>query len=76
MHLVSALDELQGRLRAILCLHENVATGACDGYGRMMMTEGLASGQMRQQAAAALLHLGPGLSNGLANLHNVSELET
>ena len=77
MHLVSALDELQGRLRAILCLHENVATGACDGYGRMMMmTEGMESGPMcLRGAAAALLHLGPGLANGLANLHNVRALE-
>ena len=32
--LVMALDSVPG-LRSILCLHENVATGAADGYGRM-----------------------------------------
>jgi acetolactate synthase-1/2/3 large subunit len=56
--LVAALDSVPG-LRGILCLHENVATGAADGYGRM-------SGK----PAMCLLHLGPGLANGLTNLHN------
>jgi acetolactate synthase-1/2/3 large subunit len=56
--LVLALDSVPG-LRSILCLHENVATGAADGYGRM-------SGK----PAMCLLHLGPGLANGLTNLHN------
>lgn len=58
MHFVAALDQVPG-MRAVLALFEGVATGAADGYGRM--TGG---------PAAALLHLGPGLSNGLANLHN------
>jgi acetolactate synthase-1/2/3 large subunit len=58
MPLVLALDAVPG-LRGILCLHENVATGAADGYGRMA---GL--------PAMCLLHLGPGLANGLTNLHN------
>jgi acetolactate synthase-1/2/3 large subunit len=58
MPLVLALDAVPG-LRGILCLHENVATGAADGYARM------AGGP-----AMCLLHLGPGLANGLTNLHN------
>jgi acetolactate synthase I/II/III large subunit len=58
MHVVAALDT-EPRARGVLCLFEGVATGAADGYGRM--TGG---------PAATLLHLGPGLANGLANLHN------
>ena len=58
MPLVLALDSVPG-LRGILCLHENVATGAADGYGRMAA-----------KPAMCLLHLGPGLANGLTNLHN------
>ena len=58
MPLVLALDSVPG-LRSILCLHENVATGAADGYGRMA-----------GKPAMCLLHLGPGLANGLTNLHN------
>ena len=46
-------------MRAVLGLHENVCTGAADGYARIA-----------GQAALTLLHLGPGLANGLANLHN------
>jgi acetolactate synthase-1/2/3 large subunit len=56
--LVVALDTAPG-LRSILCLHENVATGAADGYGRMA-----------RKPAMCLLHLGVGLVNGLTNLHN------
>lgn len=58
MHFVAALDD-NPDLRAVLCLFEGVATGAADGFARM-------SGR----PAATLLHLGPGLGNGLANLHN------
>ena len=58
MPLVLALNSVPG-LRGILCLHENVATGAADGYGRMA-----------GKPAMCLLHLGPGLANGLTNLHN------
>lgn len=58
MHFVAATDKIQG-MRVILCLFEGVATGAADGYGRMA-----------GKPAATLLHLGPGLANGLANLHN------
>jgi acetolactate synthase-1/2/3 large subunit len=58
MPLVLALDGSPG-LRPILCLHENVATGAADGYARMT-----------GKPAMCLLHLGPGLANGLTNLHN------
>src|SRR6476646_5626709 len=56
--LALALDSVPG-LRSILCLLENVATGAADGYGRMAA-----------KPAMCLLHLGQGLANGLTNLHN------
>jgi acetolactate synthase-1/2/3 large subunit len=58
IHLVAALDSVP-EMRAILTLFEGVATGAADGYARMTGAP-----------AATLLHLGPGLGNGLANLHN------
>jgi acetolactate synthase I/II/III large subunit len=58
MHFVAALDSAP-EMRAVLCLFEGVATGAADGYARMAGTP-----------AATLLHLGCGLGNGLANLHN------
>jgi acetolactate synthase-1/2/3 large subunit len=52
-------------MRSILALFEGVATGAADGYGRML-----------GKPACTLLHLGPGLSNGLANLHNARRAGT
>lgn len=58
MHFVAALDRIPG-VRCVLALFEGVATGAADGYWRMARTP-----------AATLLHLGPGLGNGWANLHN------
>ncbi len=58
MHFVAALDK-ELRMRAVLTLFEGVATGAADGYARMA-----------DKPAATLLHLGCGLGNGLANLHN------
>jgi acetolactate synthase-1/2/3 large subunit len=58
MHFVAALDSVP-EMRGVLGLFEGVATGAADGYGRMA-----------DRPAATLLHLGPGLGNGLANLHN------
>jgi acetolactate synthase-1/2/3 large subunit len=58
MHIVSALDRQPG-IRPVLCLFEGVATGAADGYGRMA-----------GKPAITLLHLGPGYTNGAANLHN------
>jgi acetolactate synthase-1/2/3 large subunit len=58
MHFVAALDSAP-QMRAVLCLFEGVATGAADGYARIAGTP-----------AATLLHLGPGMANGLANLHN------
>ncbi|MBS0317939.1 MAG: acetolactate synthase large subunit, partial [Proteobacteria bacterium] len=58
MHFVAALDG-EPRMRAVLALFEGVATGAADGYARMA-----------GKPAATLLHLGCGLGNGLANLHN------
>jgi acetolactate synthase-1/2/3 large subunit len=64
MHFVAALDKVEG-MRAILGLFEGVVTGAADGYGRMA-----------GKPAATLLHLGPGLANGLANLHNARRAAT
>jgi acetolactate synthase I/II/III large subunit len=58
MHIVAALDKAP-KMRSVLALFEGVATGAADGYGRMT-----------EKPACTLLHLGPGLANGLANLHN------
>jgi acetolactate synthase-1/2/3 large subunit len=58
MHFVAALDRIPG-VRCVLALFEGVATGAADGYWRMT-----------GRPAATLLHLGPGLGNGWANLHN------
>ena len=58
MHFVAALDQVP-EMRAVLGLHEGVVTGAADGFGRMA-----------GRPAATLLHLGPGLGNGLAGLHN------
>ncbi|HYB37897.1 MAG TPA: acetolactate synthase large subunit [Mycobacterium sp.] len=58
MHFVAALDTVP-RMRGVLALFEGVATGAADGYARIA-----------GRPAAVLLHLGPGLGNGLANLHN------
>jgi acetolactate synthase-1/2/3 large subunit len=63
MHIVAALEkqaqQQQPGMRSILCLHEAVATGAADGYARI-----------NSSPALVLLHLGPGLGNGLCNLHN------
>src|SRR5688572_11888367 len=61
MHFVAALDKVEG-MRCVLGLFEGVVTGAADGYYRM-------SGK----PACTLLHLGPGLGNGLANLHNAKK---
>jgi acetolactate synthase-1/2/3 large subunit len=61
MHFVAALDKVEG-MRCVLGLFEGVVTGAADGYYRMA-----------RQPAATLLHLGPGLGNGLANLHNAKK---
>jgi acetolactate synthase-1/2/3 large subunit len=58
MHFVVALDAVP-EMRGVLCLFEGVATGAADGYARIA-----------GKPAATLLHLGPGMGNGLANLHN------
>jgi acetolactate synthase I/II/III large subunit len=58
MHFVAALDD-SPEMRGVLCLFEGVATGAADGYARVT-----------GRPAATLLHLGPGLANGWANLHN------
>jgi acetolactate synthase I/II/III large subunit len=64
MHFVAALDRVEG-MRCVLALFEGVVTGAADGYARMA-----------EKPAATLLHLGPGLANGLANLHNAGKAAT
>ncbi len=64
MHFVAALDHVDG-IRCVLGLFEGVITGAADGYARMA-----------DKPAATLLHLGPGLGNGLANLHNAKKAMT
>ena len=61
MHFVAALDKYP-KMRSVLCLFEGGATGAADGYYRML-----------DKPASTLLHLGPGLANGLANLHNAKK---
>lgn len=58
MHFVSALDRVDG-MKCVLFLFEGGVTGAADGYARMA-----------DRPASTLLHLGPGLANGVANLHN------
>lgn len=64
MHFVAALDRIPG-MRCVLGLFEGVVTGAADGYARMA-----------DKPAATLLHCGPGLANGLANLHNARRAQT
>jgi acetolactate synthase-1/2/3 large subunit len=64
MHFVAALDDVP-EMRAVLALFEGVVTGAADGYARMA-----------GRPAATLLHLGPGLGNGIANLHNARRART
>jgi acetolactate synthase-1/2/3 large subunit len=64
MHFVAALDRVP-EIRCVLGLFEGVVTGAADGYGRMA-----------GKPAATLLHLGPGLANGLANMHNAQRART
>jgi acetolactate synthase-1/2/3 large subunit len=64
MHFVAALDGVP-EMRGVLALFEGVATGAADGYARIA-----------DKPATTLLHLGPGLGNGLANLHNARRART
>jgi acetolactate synthase-1/2/3 large subunit len=64
MHFVAALDKVPG-MRCILGLFEGVVTGAADGYYRML-----------GKPASTLLHLAPGLANGLANLHNAKKADS
>ncbi len=63
MHIVAALDRVT-EMRCVLGLFEGVVTGAADGYARMA-----------GKPACTLLHLGPGLANGVANLHNASRAQ-
>src|SRR3974390_2917643 len=58
MHFVGALDRSAG-MRCVLGLFEGIVTGAADGCYRIA-----------DKPAATLLHLAPGLGNGVANLHN------
>lgn len=61
MHFVAALDN-EPQMRCVLALFEGFATGAADGYFRMA-----------RKPAPTLLHLGPGICNGVANLHNAKK---
>jgi acetolactate synthase-1/2/3 large subunit len=63
IHIVAALDRIP-EMRCVLGLFEGVVTGAADGYARMA-----------EKPACTLLHLGPGLGNSLANLHNASRAQ-
>lgn len=63
MHFLAALEN--PKMRSVLCLFEGVATGAADGWYRM-----------KDAPASTLLHLGPGLANGLANIHNAKRAST
>lgn len=58
MHFVGALDRIPG-MHCVLGLQENIVTGMADGYYRIA-----------RKAACTLLHCGPGLANGMGNLHN------
>ena len=62
--MVSAFDSIPG-IHPVLGLFEGCCTGAADGYGRMA-----------DRPAMTLLHLGPGLAYGLANLHNAKRAHT
>src|SRR6195952_5619895 len=64
MHLVAAMQDVP-EVRGVLTLFEGVASGAADGWGRMARAPG-----------ATLLHLGPGLGNAFANLHNAYKART
>src|SRR4030081_3717803 len=64
MHFVAALDKAPG-MRCVLGLAETVVTGCADGYARMT-----------GKPAATLLHCGPGLANGMANLHNARRAQS
>ena len=64
LHFVAALDRAGG-MRCVLGLFEGVLTGAADGYARMA-----------DRPASTLLHLGPGLANGLSNLHNAMRAQS
>ncbi|MGH3431775.1 MAG: thiamine pyrophosphate-binding protein, partial [Thermocrispum sp.] len=64
MHFVAALDSVP-EMRGVLGLFEGVVTGAADGYARVA-----------GRPAATLLHLGPGMANGMANLHNARRAHT
>ena len=63
IHIVAALDRIS-EMRCVLGLFEGVVTGAADGYARLA-----------RKPASTLLHLGPGLANGMANLHNASRAQ-
>jgi acetolactate synthase I/II/III large subunit len=63
IHMVAALDRI-AEMRCVLGLFEGVVTGAADGYARMA-----------EKPASTLLHLGPGLANGMANLHNAGRAQ-
>ena len=52
-------------VRPVLCLQEDVVTGAADGYARM-----------KGEPAFTLLHVACGFANGIAMLHNAARAST
>lgn len=64
MHLVQAIDAVP-EVRSVLSLFEGVCSGAADGFGRMT-----------GRPAMTLFHLGSGLGNAVANLHNARRART
>jgi acetolactate synthase-1/2/3 large subunit len=64
MHFVAALDQVEG-MRCVLGMAETVVTGCADGYARMT-----------GRPAATLMHCGPGLANGISNIHNARRAES
>ena len=64
MHFVAALDQVEG-MRCVLGMAETVVTGCADGYARMT-----------DRPAATLMHCGPGLANGISNIHNARRAQT
>lgn len=64
MHLVGALSRRPEDVKSVLVLHENIASGAADGFARV---RGRFGGR-----AMTLLHCYVGLANALSNSHNAS----
>lgn len=62
--LVGVIDDVP-EMRTVLALFEGVCSGMADGYGRML-----------DKPALTLLHMGVGIANAAANLHNARRANT